>query len=60
MSSRLMIQCGDFLIKRRLIQKRGDFFTEKPPRDAAEMLVAWIMELYALQLIQVVDSQSFS
>lgn len=55
-----MIQCEDFLIKQRLIKKRGNLITEKPPRNAAEMLIAWIMDLYALKLIQlVVDSQFF-
>ncbi|KAF9071273.1 hypothetical protein BDP27DRAFT_1219208, partial [Rhodocollybia butyracea] len=41
---RLMNQCEEFLIERRLIKQRGDFFTKKPPTDAAEMIVAWIME----------------
>lgn len=46
-----MNQCEGFLIARGLIKERGDFFTAKPPRDAAEMLVAWIMDAYVFKFM---------
>lgn len=39
-----MKHCETFLIAQGLIERQGDFFSDKPPRDAADMIVAWIMD----------------
>lgn len=46
--SRLMNQCEAFLIAHGLIKKRGDFFHNDPPRNAADMIVVWIMDSLVL------------
>jgi len=44
--SRLILQCTNFLIAKKFIQKKDDFFCANPPNDAPLFIIAWIMEEY--------------
>lgn len=41
-----MVQCTNFLIAKKFIRKKDDFFCANPPKDAPLFIIAWIMEEY--------------